>query len=124
MKLRTAEAEAGALEPYRRLIELQKQIIELVEQNAETKRQCIMLREQLAREADALLWSRRAACFRLRAVAVSVLQRLFGRAGTDSRTERPAMVCAMKLSSTDWACALASLRQQTTKTDACSQEPS
>jgi len=38
---------ADELEPYRRLVDLQKQMIELVQQHERTKRECAVLREQL-----------------------------------------------------------------------------
>ena len=41
--------KANGLASYRRLIELQKQMIELSQQHEETKRECAALREQVAR---------------------------------------------------------------------------
>jgi len=41
---------ADDLEPYRRLVELQKQMIELVRQHEKTKSECTALREQLLDE--------------------------------------------------------------------------
>jgi len=41
---------ADELEPYRRLVDLQKQMIELVQQHERTKRECAVLREQLLEE--------------------------------------------------------------------------
>jgi regulator of replication initiation timing len=41
---------AGQLEPYQRLVELQKQMIELAQQNERTKQECAKLRERLATE--------------------------------------------------------------------------
>jgi len=41
---------ADGLEPYRRLVELQKQMIELVRQHKKTKGECVALREQLLDE--------------------------------------------------------------------------
>ena len=46
------------LEPYRRLIELQKQMIELAQQHERTKRECTALREQLLEEMTAAAASR------------------------------------------------------------------
>jgi len=106
VKLPVIKAEANALEPYRRLVELQKQIMELVEQNSETERQCALLREQLAREADALLWSRRAARIRLRVSTIGLLQRLFGRTFSQEAKEAPISIRASKRTSETWACAL------------------
>src|SRR5690349_9051389 len=45
-----AAKPAADREPYRRLIDLQKQMIELVQQHARTKRECTALREQLLEE--------------------------------------------------------------------------
>jgi len=44
------KALADDLEPYRRLVELQKQMIELVRQHKKTKGECVALREQLLDE--------------------------------------------------------------------------
>ena len=41
---------ADDLEPYRRLVELQRQMIELVRQHQKTKSECAALREQLVDE--------------------------------------------------------------------------
>jgi hypothetical protein len=42
---------ANHLEPYQRLVELQKQMIELAQQNERAKQECAELREQVAVEA-------------------------------------------------------------------------
>jgi len=39
---------AEDLEPYRRLVELQKQMIEMAQQQEQSKRKCDALREQMA----------------------------------------------------------------------------
>jgi len=50
VKIQTAKSLADDLEPYRRLIELQKQMIELVQQHEKTKSECVALRTQLLDE--------------------------------------------------------------------------
>jgi hypothetical protein len=74
----------GDLEPYYRLIEMQKQMIELIQRNAHAERACAALREQLAREAEALARSRRSLPDRLRNSASGLLKRLLGRNGGKS----------------------------------------
>jgi hypothetical protein len=49
-KIQTAKLVADDLEPYRRLIELQKQMIGLVQKHEKTKRECAALRAQLLEE--------------------------------------------------------------------------
>ena len=49
-KKTNAKSLADDLEPYRRLVELQKQMIELVRQHEKTKDDCAALREQLLNE--------------------------------------------------------------------------
>ena len=49
-KIEAASPVAEDLEPYRRLIDLQKQMIELVRQHERTKVECAELREQLLNE--------------------------------------------------------------------------
>ena len=46
----TGDASPSDIESYRRLVELQKQIIELAQQNAYTKMTCAQLRERMADE--------------------------------------------------------------------------
>jgi hypothetical protein len=48
--IEAAKPVADSLEPYRRLIELQKQMIELVQQHEKTKGECTALRAQLLDE--------------------------------------------------------------------------
>ena len=69
------------LEPYYRLIEMQKQMIDLIQRNAHTERECAALREQLAREVEALARSRRSLPGRLRDSASGLLKRLLRRDG-------------------------------------------
>jgi hypothetical protein len=68
---------AGDLEQYRRLIKLQRQMIELARQNEKAKRECDALREKVAREIAASL-ARRSLTLRLRLKAKKVLKRLQG----------------------------------------------
>jgi hypothetical protein len=49
-KIEAATPLAAGREPYRRLIDLQKQMIELVQQHERTKRECAALRKQLMEE--------------------------------------------------------------------------
>lgn len=49
-KLERAKPEATGLEPYRRLIELQKQMIELSQHHERSRRECDALRDVVARE--------------------------------------------------------------------------
>jgi hypothetical protein len=70
----TADGVDG-LEPYRRLIRIQKQLAEMAKQNEQTKRQCDALREEVEREIESL---RPGAGLRqrLRRSAVKLLKRL------------------------------------------------
>ncbi len=61
-QLERAKPEATGLESYRRLIELQKQMIELSQQHERSRRECEVLRDVVAREVAA----RRSAVGRLR----------------------------------------------------------
>ncbi len=61
-KMEAATPVAEDLEPYRRLIDLQKQMIELVRQHERTKQECTDLRERLLEEMTRprrWLWSLR-----------------------------------------------------------------
>jgi hypothetical protein len=83
------EKSAGTdLEPYYRLIEMQKQMIDLIQQNAHTERECAALREQLAREVEALARSRRSLPDRLRNSASGLLQRFLRRNGGSAPESR------------------------------------
>jgi hypothetical protein len=88
----TGPPEDGDLKPYYRLIELQKQMMDLIQQNARTQRKCAALRKQLLREAEALARSRRRLPDRLRDSASGLVKRLLGRpdnpAGDSSRLFR------------------------------------
>jgi hypothetical protein len=61
---------AKDLEPYRRLVELQKQMIELAQQHQQSRRECEVLRAQVAREIAARLRQKRGLNHRLRAAVV------------------------------------------------------
>ena len=71
------------LEPYYRLVEMQKQMIVLIQQNAHTERKCMALREQLAQEFEAFTRSRHALPFRLRESAGLFFKRLLRLNGED-----------------------------------------
>jgi hypothetical protein len=74
------EKSAGEdLEPYYRLIEMQKQMIDLIQQNAHAERECAALRAELARELEAMTRARRRLPDRLRLSASSLLRRLLKR---------------------------------------------
>lgn len=60
------------LEAYRRLVDLQKQMIELAQQHAQSKRECEALRAQIAQEIATNLHDKRRLHQRLR-IAVSRL---------------------------------------------------
>jgi hypothetical protein len=47
-EIEMGEAGAQELEPYRRLIELQKEIIRLAQQNERARRECLALRNHMA----------------------------------------------------------------------------
>jgi len=53
-EIQAAKPVADDREPYRRLIELQKQMIGLVQQHENTKRECAALRTQLLEEMTGL----------------------------------------------------------------------
>ena len=77
--------EGGDLEPYYRLIELQKQMMDLIQQNARAERECAALRKQLLREVEALVRSRRSLLGRVRGTGFSLLQRVLGRTDDPAR---------------------------------------
>jgi hypothetical protein len=66
------KTQAGArvkddLEPYRRLVDLQKQMIELAQQHEQSRRECEALRVQMAKEIAARLREKSGLHRRLRA---------------------------------------------------------
>jgi hypothetical protein len=68
-------SETHRLELYGQLVELQKQMMDLLQQNAEAERECARLRDQLDREAEALFRSTRSLRFRLGNAAIQWLKR-------------------------------------------------
>jgi hypothetical protein len=76
--VQSGKPENSNLEPYYRLIELQRQMIDLIRQNANTKRECVALQEQLERDVEAMVRSRRSFPGRLRNSASMLLKRLIG----------------------------------------------
>jgi uncharacterized coiled-coil DUF342 family protein len=66
------------LEPYRRLVELQKQMIELAQHHDQTKRRRDDLHEQMAREIDSRRPVRRGLRHRLQRSAARLLKRVSG----------------------------------------------
>jgi hypothetical protein len=69
---------ADDLEPYRRLVELQKQMIELAQQHEQSKRRCDALREQMVREVTDRRPVRRGLRHRLQQSTVKLLKRVPG----------------------------------------------
>jgi len=65
-----------------------RRVIDLIQQNAHTERECAALREQLAREVEALARSRRSLPDRLRNSASGLLQRLLRRNGSKRKDAR------------------------------------
>jgi hypothetical protein len=66
------------LEAYRRLIELQKQMIQMSQQHEQAKRACDALRAQVAREIAKRLRARRTWRGRIQAAARKLVRRLPG----------------------------------------------
>jgi hypothetical protein len=73
-----AKPKDDGLESYRRLIELQKQMIELSQQHEQSKRECNALRDQVAREVARRLLVRRTLRHRMQQSATKLLQRVPG----------------------------------------------
>ena len=73
---RAVDRVADDLEPYRRLIEIQKQLAEMAKRNEQAQRECDALREEIARELTESLRSRSGLRQRLRSSAAKLLQRL------------------------------------------------
>jgi hypothetical protein len=74
-KLERAKPEVTGLESYRRLIMLQKQMIELSQQHEQAKRERDVLREKVAREVADHLLARRSLRHRWRGKLVKFLKR-------------------------------------------------
>ena len=83
-QLGASQLEAEDIGQYKQLIELQKQIVEVAEQNAAAQRRCAHLREQLDREVNALIGPRRPVHERLREAAAGVFVRWLKRTDTKS----------------------------------------
>ncbi len=74
-QLERAKPEGNGLESYRRLIELQKQMIELSQQHEQARRECEVLRATVSREVAEQLRGRQSMGARLRASAIKLLRR-------------------------------------------------
>jgi hypothetical protein len=74
-KLEWAKPEATGLESYRRLIEVQKQMIELSQHHERSRRECEALRAVVTREVGEQIRHRQSPGRRLRAAAVKLLKR-------------------------------------------------
>jgi len=70
----SVKGAARDLEPYRRLVDLQKQMIELAQQHEQTKRRRDVLHEQMAREIAGRRPVRRGLRHRLQQSAVKLLK--------------------------------------------------
>ncbi len=75
-KLERAKPEATGLESYRRLIELQKQMIELSQHHERSRRECDALRDVVAQEVAEHVRGRNSTVARLRATAGKLFKRL------------------------------------------------
>ena len=71
-------AVAGDLEPYRRLVDLQKQMIELAQQHEQSRRKRDALHEQMVRDAANRRHDRRSLRHRLQRSAAKLLKRVPG----------------------------------------------
>jgi len=69
---------AKDLEPYRRLVDLQKQMIKLAQQHEQSKRRRDALHEQMTREAADRRHERRGLRHRLQQSAARLLKRVSG----------------------------------------------
>jgi ribosomal protein S3 len=77
------QPQNDGLASYRRLIELQKQMIELSQKHELSKRECNALREQVAREVAQRLHNRRTWRRRMQQSARRILQRVPGFASVE-----------------------------------------
>ena len=73
-----ANKAAMDIEPYRRLVDLQKQMIELAEQHELTKRRRDSLREQITRDAAHRQHARRGLRHRFQQAAARLLKQVSG----------------------------------------------
>jgi len=76
LKNEGSDTAAKDLEPYRRLVELQKQMIDLAQQHDQTRRRRDALREQMTREAVDRRPGRRGLQHRLKRSAARLLKRV------------------------------------------------
>jgi hypothetical protein len=74
-KLEVEKPQGNGLESYRRLIELQKQMIELSQHHERFRRECEALRDVVAREAAEQARGRQGPMGRLRASALNLFKR-------------------------------------------------
>ncbi len=88
-QVQASQIEAEDLGQYQQLIELQKQIVAVAEQNAATQQRCERLRQQMEREFDALIGPRRPVGERLREVAAGLFGRWLKRPDTPVSAKRP-----------------------------------
>jgi hypothetical protein len=89
-RAKASQGRPGEREPYLRLIELQKQIIELSERNAAAERECNILRSQLAREKEELFRTTQSLAFRVRRSAARLLKRFRSEVRSESSSmQRP-----------------------------------
>jgi hypothetical protein len=72
------QPKSDGLEAYRRLIELQKQMIELGQQHEQSKRECHALRELVALEVEGSKLTRQSVRQRLRESAARLWRRMPG----------------------------------------------
>lgn len=77
--------QSGDLESYRRLVELQKQMIQLSQQHEQTKRECAVLREHVAREISRRLRARPTLRQRLRLSTAKLLKSVPGFASSEAK---------------------------------------
>lgn len=99
--------EADDLQPYERLVELQRQMMTLAEQNAETERECAMLRARIAVEAEALFRSRRSLIARLQRRGQALLRHLLGAGRKPAPAAPPRSGQPARPGPHGWVCQLA-----------------
>ncbi len=87
--MQASQMEAEDLGRYQQLIELQKQIVAVAEQNAATQQRCARLREQLEREFGTLIGPRRPVHERLCEVAAGMFGRWLKRPDVPPPAKRP-----------------------------------
>jgi hypothetical protein len=81
--------EAEDVGQFQELIELQKQIVRIAEQNAATQQRCELLRRQLERELEVIAAPRRAFRERLRDIATGMFGRRLTRPEQAWESKRP-----------------------------------